>query len=242
MDGALPPPRPGLLAGEGQERREEPQQHAQGDLQAGAGAGSAGVVAVGAVLHQLHVVVGEVPEEPLGAFQGPCVVEGLEGLGGAVEQFAEVGQQRPVDRLGHRTGLGCPVAGVSGFQPPPEWRSRGCVNSGQSAVAAAPRAGKAQHEAGGVEDLDGQAPPHLDLRLVEGCVGAGAPACRPVAHRVGAVALQQTDRRDDVALRLGHLLAVRDRAPSRRWPPVDHGTCVVLEMGSGSRWRTARCG
>src|SRR3712207_6935573 len=54
--------------------------------------------------------------------------------------------------------------------------------------------------------LDGQPAADLHLRLVERRVRPRPGTGGPPAHRVGAVALEHVDRRDDVALRLGHLL------------------------------------
>ena len=56
--------------------------------------------------------------------------------------------------------------------------------------------------------------PDLHLSFVERGVGAGAAGRRPVAHCVGAVLLEQMHRRDDVALRLRHLLAVGVENPA----------------------------
>ena len=49
---------------------------------------------------------------------------------------------------------------------------------------------------------------------VERRVRSGPAARRPVAHAVGAVLLEQPHRRDDVALRLRHLLAVGVEHPA----------------------------
>ena len=57
-------------------------------------------VAVGADLDQLEVVVAEAPEERLGALERPGVVEGVERRGGVVDQRGQIGEHRPVERLG----------------------------------------------------------------------------------------------------------------------------------------------
>ena len=89
-----------------------------------------------------------------------------------------------------------------------------------------------EHELGRVEQLDGQPAADLHLAGVEGGVGAEPAAGRPVAHRVGAVLLQQVHRGDDVALGLGHLLAVRveDPAGDRGVAP---GQRAVLQVRRG---------
>ena len=81
---------------------------------------------------------------------------------------------------------------------------------------AGPSAGaEAEHELAGVEDLDRQPPADLHLAVVERrCRCPAGPLARPVAHRVGAVLLEQVDRGDDVALGLRHLLAVRVEDPA----------------------------
>ncbi len=72
-----------------------------------------------------------------------------------------------------------------------------------------------------VQQLHRQASPHLHLLRVERRVRARPAVRGPVAHRVRAVLLQQVHRRDHVALRLRHLLAVRVQHPAgdRRVPP-----------------------
>ena len=52
----------------------------------------------------------------------------------------------------------------------------------------------------------------------------GPAARRPVAHAVRAVLLEQRHRRDDVALRLRHLLAIGIEHPARRSPRCVHGS------------------
>ena len=65
-----------------------------------------------------------------------------------------------------------------------------------------------QRELAGVEDLDGQPAADLHLRLVERAVGARPGPRRPPPHGVRAVAVEDVERVDRVALGLGHLLAV----------------------------------
>ncbi len=69
---------------------------------------------------------------------------------------------------------------------------------------------------------------------VERGVGSGTAARRPVPHAVGAVLLEQRHRRDDVALGLRHLLAIRIEHPARerRVPPRQR---VVLEVRAQDR-------
>ncbi len=115
---------------------------------------------VGATLDQLDVVVAEPPEERLGALERAGVVELLERLGRLGDDGVELGEHRPVDRVGH------PVI-------------EGTVVGGRAEL---------QHELGDVEQLVGQLAADLHLVLAEGGVDAGAARTRPVAHGVGAVA------------------------------------------------------
>ena len=143
--------------------------------------------------------VDEVPEKGLGALERSGVVELLKRCGHRLDQRCDLGQHRPVDRVGDSIGS--------------EWcRSRAGRRLISGIVAAVRRLvvalGEAEHEAAGVQHLQGQAAPHLHLRLVEGGVGAGPAVGGPVAHGVGAVLLEQLGRDDHVALRLGHLFAV----------------------------------
>ena len=59
-------------------------------------------LAVGALLDQLDVVVAEPPEERLGALERPGVVVVVERRGRLVDDVGELGEQRPVERLGDR--------------------------------------------------------------------------------------------------------------------------------------------
>ena len=78
-----------------------------------------------------------------------------------------------------------------------------------------------QGEPRGVQDLDREPAPDLDLLLVERRVDPQPRARRPVAHRVRAVLLEVRDRGHDVALGLRHLLAlgVQDEPADRRVGP-----------------------
>ena len=71
MDRAVPPPAPDFFGDEGEERGEEPMQCRQRQAQRMMSRRRAfvAVLAVGAGLDQLHVVVGEPPEKGLGAFE-----------------------------------------------------------------------------------------------------------------------------------------------------------------------------
>ena len=89
-------------------------------------------------------------------------------------------------------------------------RSSGFGDSRRSS-AARPRERERVHELRRVQHLDRQPAADLDLLRVlrvEGRVGAEAGRCRPVAHGVRAVLVEHARGRDDVALRLRHLLAV----------------------------------
>ena len=199
------PPRPHLFGDEGQERGEEAQQSGDGQPEGLPGRVGAGRVAlVGPGLDQLHVVVGERPEPRLSAFQGPRVIEVLEGPGGFVDQVGQAGQHGPVQRVGD----GHLVDGELLTGP-------GAEGEGESA---------------GVEDLDGQFAAHLHLPLVNRGVGARPAVGRPVAHGVRPVAGQHVDGGDDVALGLGHLLAVRVEHPAAEGA-VGPRCRVGLEVG-----------
>ena len=66
-----------------------------------------------------------------------------------------------------------------------------------------------EEEAGGVPDLVGEGAVAFGAGFAEGDVGAGrGHAGEGEAHGVGAEALDDVDGVDDVALGLGHLLAV----------------------------------
>ena len=103
-------------------------------------------------------------------------------------------------------------------------RSSGCVTS--------PVAGAAgQRELRRVQQLDREPPPDLHLADVEGGIDAGSAARGPVAHAVGAVLLEQRERRHDVALRLRHLLAIGIEDPSRDRRVLPR-RAVVLEVAA----------
>ena len=73
-----------------------------------------------------------------------------------------------------------------------------------------------EHELGDVEQLVGELAADLHLVLAERGVDARPRRPRPVAHGVGAVLVEQRHRRDDVALRLRHLLAIGIEDPARQ--------------------------
>ena len=70
----------------------------------GRGGRALAVPAVGPGLHELHVVVAEAPEEPLGAVQGPRVVVLVERPGGDVDDVGQGGEHGAVERLGDGRG------------------------------------------------------------------------------------------------------------------------------------------
>ena len=89
-----------------QVRREQPLQHAtgrrsmRGVRRSGRGLAE---IAVAARLHQLEVVVAEIPEERLGVLQHPrVVVVVLEPLGRLAHEAGEIRQQPDVERMGDR--------------------------------------------------------------------------------------------------------------------------------------------
>ena len=91
----------------------------------------------------------------------------------------------------------------------------------------------AEHELRRVEDLDRELAADLHLAFVDRGVDPGPPVARPVAQRVGAVLLDQRHRRDDVALRLRHLLAVGVEDPA-----VDRRVASTAARRARSRART----
>ena len=99
------PPRPHLFGHIGQEGGEELEVGGEGRLQGVAGrlARRSAPAAVGPVLHQLQIIVGERPERSLGALQGSGVVALVEGGGGVVDQVSQTGEQCPIEGL---SGLG----------------------------------------------------------------------------------------------------------------------------------------
>ena len=137
------------------------------------------LAAIGPRLHQLDVVVAERPEERLRALERAGVVVGLEGARRVVDERAEPGEHRTVERLGDGAG----VARVGGSQP--------------------------EDEARHVEELDGEATAHLHLTPVEGHVLAGPATACPVAHCVGPVLADQGHGLvGRVGVRLRELLAI----------------------------------
>ena len=163
------------------------------------------VALVGTGLDQLHVVVGEGPEPGFGAFQGPGVVEAIEGPGGLVDEVCEAFQHGAVQRIRD-------CRRVDG--------QRGRLTGSE-----------AEDETAGVQDLDGETPADLHLAVIEGCVGSGPAVRRPVAHGVRAVLVQQVQRGDHVALGFGHLLAVRVQDPTAQGA-VGPRCRVGLEVGA----------
>ena len=146
------------------------------------------VLAVGACLDELDVVVAEVPEERLGALERAGVVVASNARCRFVDEIGRARRASPVERRGDLRGVD--------------------VDLGAAADA--------EHELRRVEHLDRETTADLHLAFVERGVGAGPSAGGPVAHRVGAVLLEQVHRRDDVALRLRHLLAIGVEDPARQ--------------------------
>src|SRR6478609_7289125 len=203
---ALAEPRPDLGRGVGEERCEQAQQRLEGEAQRGTGArsGLVALTAVGAVLDELEVVVAERPEEGLRGLERAGVVPALEPLGRLVDDVGEGREHRQVEGVGH----------------------------GGTKVAV--DVTEAEGELARVEHLDGEPAPDLHLAGVVGGVGAEATGGRPVAHRVGAVGLDDVFGRLGVALGLAHLLAVgvEDPAADRGVLPRRH---AVLEVRARHR-------
>ena len=154
------------------------------------------------------------PQRPAGrGGRGRAVL----AVGTGLHQFDVVVGEGPAERLGALQSSGV----VEGLQGPggvgdevgEAVQHRAVQRLGDLATAGIV---EAQHELRDVEQLDGEAPADAELLLVEGGVGAGAPARGPVAHRVGAVALQQLGGHLHVAPRLRHLLAVGVEDPARQ--------------------------
>ena len=204
--------RPDLLGDEGQERGEQPLQRRQRQLERGPRRGLARRVGV--------------------------------AVGPLLDQLEVVVAERPEERLGalERPGVVVAVERLGGLgDEAPQRGQHGQVERLRWATAPAGASPMAESELGGVEQLDGEAAADLELVGVEGGVGAGPGRARPVAHGVGAVLLEQAHRRDDVALRLRHLLAVGVEDPAvDAWCRPTAGRRA--RSGRGRRWRTARCG
>ena len=128
------------------------------------------VVAVGARLDELEVVVAEPPEERLGALERARVVEAVERGGRLVDEGAERGEQ---------------VDGRSARWPRSGPRRR-------------PSPSRPSDELGRVQHLDREPAPDLHLAEVLGGVGARTTRRRPVAHAVRADLLEQVHRRRHV--------------------------------------------
>ncbi|MCB5293707.1 hypothetical protein BJQ90_03165 [Arthrobacter sp. SO3] len=190
MHGTGTPPAPDFLRGERQERGEEPQQRVQARCQRCQDGGLLGIArgTVGAVLNELHVVIGEMPEEALGDLQRPGVVVVLERLRGLLDHVGELGQHGPVQ-------------GVA---------EHGEIPGNHGVLGGA----QVQYELRGIEQLDREPAADLHLRDLVGGVRAQLGRGRPVPDSVRAVLLQHVGRNDHVALGLGHLLAVRVQDPA----------------------------
>ena len=74
---------------------------------------------------------------------------------------------------------------------------------------------EAENELRDVQQLHRELAADLHLFFAERGVDARTCACRPVTNGIAAVLVEQVDRRDDVALRLRHLLAVGVEDPAR---------------------------
>ena len=119
--------------------------------------------------------------------------------------------------------------------------SERCAAIVERRVALGCGAARREHELRHVEDLRRELAPDLELVLVERGVGSGPRRRGPVTHPVGAVLLEPLHRRDDVALRLRHLLAVGIEHPTgdRGVRPREH---AVLEMRAQQPSRTTTYG
>ena len=166
--------------------------------------------AVGAVLHQLDVVVAELPEEGLDGLQRLGMLVRLQRLGGLAHHAGHGGHGGTVQRLGHVGRI--PRDGGGGAH-----------------MMVLVLAADGQRELGGVEQLDGQAAADLHLALVIGGIQAQAGGGGPVAHRVGAVLVDRFVRHHHVALGLRHLLVIRVQDPARE-RGVRPRQALVLQM------------
>ena len=214
---ALLPPGPDLLGHERQERREQSQLHAQrGGQRSPRRRGRRGVpaAAVGAVLDQLQVVVAERPEEASRSPRAP----------GCSCRPRRLRSPRPRRRPAQRAARG------------PAARS---PRSGRSAAAASTPKPSTNRLA--LRILIASRRPIFIWPSSKAVSVPGPARGRPVAHRVGAVLVQQVDRGDDVALGLGHLLAVgvEDPPGDRRIAPRAAGRPRGVRAPP---WRTARSG
>ncbi len=115
-------------------------------------------------------------------------------------------------------------------------RSSGVVTASGPGATTTPSspAIRPEREAGGVQDLDGQAPADLHLALVEGRVGARSAPGRPVADGVGPVLLHEGEWGHHVTLRLGHLLAVGIQHPAGDGG-IAPGKRAVLQLRADDR-------
>ena len=102
-------PAPDLLGDERDERREQPEQDVEPEPQGRDRAGAPGGVAVAtcAGLGELEVGVGEPrPEELLGVLERLRVVELVEARGGALDEGAQLGDERAIELAGDRARVG----------------------------------------------------------------------------------------------------------------------------------------
>src|SRR5918996_4545068 len=108
VDRPRTPPRPDLFGHVRQHRREQPKQHVERETERrdGRAGGLVPVRPVRAALHELDVVVGEPPEEPLGDVERPLMLVLLERLGGLVDDLRQSLQHRAVEGVGDRTAFG----------------------------------------------------------------------------------------------------------------------------------------
>ena len=120
------------------------------------------VSVVGALLHELQIVVAEGPEERLGDLQGAGVVVGVQRLGRLATTPSRVGQHARVERVGDSGGLG---------HRERQHELRGVEHLDREAPA----------------DLDLRR-----VLRVERRVGAEAARRRPVPHRVRAVLREES--------------------------------------------------
>ena len=107
MDRALLPPAPYLFGHEWKEGCEQAQQRVEtvGECRLRGISLRLPLAAVCPLLHELDVIVGEIPEEALGYLERLGVVELLEGSRRLPHGLGEGRDPRPVMRLGDRRGI-----------------------------------------------------------------------------------------------------------------------------------------
>ena len=212
MHATCTPPGPNLFGHERQEGREQAQQSIQGGCQSSQNRSLLLLAAstVRTVLNQLNEVVGEGPEEALANLQGTSVLVLLECGGCFLNQVRQASQQGTVQSVDQHTTLSLRS-------------NHGLLGSAQ-----------VQHELGCVQQLDGKAAANLHLAFVVGGVSTQASRSSPVAYSVRTVLLQYLVGDHNVALRLGHLLAVRVENPAgERGVVPRHGGSQGLRANSG---------